>query len=1571
MSTWRGGARPSAFPSHSSSSSNTPASTSSIPSMSSGRGGFNNLSSAFASAGAPTNNERGRGRGRGRGASRGSRGAGAGAGGNLSWRKPSDEATATLTLGTTAEEEAGAEKTPQQLADEAAKSAFAAFGDPAAFGAAGGAGQGAGSAFGAFGAAGAGGFGGSGAFGGSAFSSSSSSSTAFPPPAAASAAPSAFAPAASSSAFGSSAFTPAPAAQPLFRPPSSEEEEEPETEQELDQEGVEPQKRAPGQISTLEVLGEDSDARKKRFEATLPNNRYLELKPLREAARLSAIKSGLIPDPSKPMRLDEARDFEGTCEEMCPEWEREEREYQNNVDPLERYPGTTRIDPRRAVKAFHRPAAGNDQPLPSDVRPPAVLLKTLDYLFHDLLPTAPLATTHPFLRDRTRSVRQDFTVQNVRGESAVRANERIARYHILALGTLREQSGFSESQELEQLRKVLKSLNEFYDDARLSPTSPASLFANEPEFRAYNLLTHLRDPDIVWSLQLLPPSTFSHPLLQRALQLHRLAQRSNLPRGERASLSAFSRFFKLVADPQTPYLFACILSTHFPSIRRGALDALRGAFLKQHSAFPLRTLAKTLGCDDEEEARRVCEQFGVPVRADEKGRLGAEVNKAVVLKAATLKPHVSLRLVEAKRGQTSYRSVIDGLSSSSADSVIPIPQTPSLAHPAACFSFSAAPAPPAAAFSAPPAARPAAGFSFSPVPTPVPTPPPGVSPFAPSSTAAQPNGLNAAAPAFVPSFGGQPNVPAPVSPAAPSQAAASAAPLSFPPPAAFPTPAPTHSLPAGFSFAPSSSSSAPPAAAPTAPPPSFSFAPAPSAPSLAAPPALRAATTKPLRPSSLRTTVTAAPFVPSLSPSLPSSTGAPLISPRVHPSVSPVLSSARRVSAPLGHPHPNAAQITSHITSAALARRKALVDALSRQLAGEILGAAVKGPVRRGAADALRERWAAAAADEREAKARLAAEVAQQAREEMEGLLVREVALHAVRDEQLRGGALRAWVGAARRSIERKEAEEERARRWAEVVKGLEGAKREREEDAELLEEEEEDEVVEMESEDEAGVAGDEDLDFGASFGGLSLAAPSRGEDEDDGRKARERDEEMAERVRAAATARSLIWARGTFLNLLTTHLSRTLSSLFLSFRPTYTALLSSPDPSAPFASWLACKFDLHYDPEDGRWTAEVDGPYAEVGVRMLGEGEEAGEAELDSTGLIIFDCTKRKAEAYDWTAARARLGALVQRAVARSLFAPAVLVVLCPTRTLSASEEEDLRTTVTDKLDLSSLAQLGVAASSVYITKLEGAERDFDVQAAKLLNALEIRSERVPRPLSYFLNPLVDAWRASLKTAYPHLVDASSAPSLVSAYLRELQAVIDATERVATPRPRARLVLPSFPTAGSPFSSAVSTYISQPFFLRAGNFPDIAVALSSRPPLAELPLARLVLEHLSAYVLSELAPPSARTTQGALDTELPVSLEHMEESLGSTEEEVKPRPAALPPAPPPKENGNGLAGKKRRASAAPAGEELSPKKPSHNGHGRSRSLAFPRPGQQDGERIDRLSALEGLLKEARGLLAR
>lgn len=195
---------------------------------------------------------------------------------------------------------------------------------------------------------------------------------------------------------------------------------------------------------------------------------------------------------------------------------------------------------------------------------------------------------------------------------------------------------------------VLKSLNEFYDDLRFS--HPDLSLPNEAEFRSYHLLTHLRDPDIIWSTELLPPHVFSHPLLQTALELHRLSQKSNTSRGERASPNAFSRFFKLVESSRVPYLFGCILSTHFGEIRRNALESLKGAYLKQHSAFPVRTLTKVLGCDDEKETRELCEELGVVVRTDERGKLVAELHKGVVIKCTFCLDRFSLSLAPVFSG---------------------------------------------------------------------------------------------------------------------------------------------------------------------------------------------------------------------------------------------------------------------------------------------------------------------------------------------------------------------------------------------------------------------------------------------------------------------------------------------------------------------------------------------------------------------------------------------------------------------------------------------------------------------------------------------------------------------------------------------------------------------------------------------------------------------------------------------------------------------------------------------------------------------------------------------------------
>lgn len=187
-----------------------------------------------------------------------------------------------------------------------------------------------------------------------------------------------------------------------------------------------------------------------------PGNAYIELTALREAERLDAIKRGLIDDPAKPKALEQASTFVGTCPDMCPRYEREQREYQNNVERWEHNPHTGRIDKDHAVKAFHRPAAGNEQSLPSDVRPPRVLTETLAYLFNIIVDgPEPLALTHGFVRDRTRSIRQDFTIQNDRGVEAIQCHEQIARFHIISLHLMCEVDGFSDQQEMEQLRKSM------------------------------------------------------------------------------------------------------------------------------------------------------------------------------------------------------------------------------------------------------------------------------------------------------------------------------------------------------------------------------------------------------------------------------------------------------------------------------------------------------------------------------------------------------------------------------------------------------------------------------------------------------------------------------------------------------------------------------------------------------------------------------------------------------------------------------------------------------------------------------------------------------------------------------------------------------------------------------------------------------------------------------------------------------------------------------------------------------------------------------------------------------------
>ncbi|KAG0806018.1 hypothetical protein G6F57_011564 [Rhizopus arrhizus] len=411
-----------------------------------------------------------------------------------------------------------------------------------------------------------------------------------------------------------------------------------------------------------------------RFGTTSKSEIYAQMKKNRVVEREQAIKDGLIPDPNAPRRLEDAIDFRGTCETKCPEFEMIEREIQNNVDRLE-MDENGNLDRNKAVKAYRRSAAGNDQPLPADVRSPEALISTLDYLIKEVMSNYPLEKCHAFIRDRTRSIRQDFTLQNIRDVTAVEVHERIARFHILCLHEMcgMDESKFSEQQETEQLRKVLLSLMEFYEDLREEDIETP----NEAEFRAYYIITHIRDKDVVRQISSQPAHIFKHPYVKQALKFHAMAQRSNeieetssrRNKAENAfgSQNNYASFFKLVADPHTSFLMACLLETHFPEVRKGALKAMNVAYMARAAGVEAEYVRKVLCYDSLAQCLKEAKHYGIGMDMSLK-----EPTLLFGLKHYESRAHVFLEplsyfaqrksvfLVEAKKDGKTFSEIVNG-----------------------------------------------------------------------------------------------------------------------------------------------------------------------------------------------------------------------------------------------------------------------------------------------------------------------------------------------------------------------------------------------------------------------------------------------------------------------------------------------------------------------------------------------------------------------------------------------------------------------------------------------------------------------------------------------------------------------------------------------------------------------------------------------------------------------------------------------------------------------------------------------------------------------------------------------
>lgn len=270
-----------------------------------------------------------------------------------------------------------------------------------------------------------------------------------------------------------------------------------------------------------------------------------------------------------------------------------------------------------SVKAFSRPAAGQPPPLPSDVRPPHILVSTLNYLINNVVPQLP--KSHPFLWDRTRSIRQDFTYQNYSGPEAIECNELIVRVHLLCLHVmLTSDQEYSKQQELEQLNKALQTLSELYDSNRKQ--NPNFKSPREAEFRSYILLSHIRDPDIDRQTQLLPLEIFNSPEIQTAILLRGLLQQAHGVAAKDVKencANLFAALFQLISTKRVSFLSACLIESHFQDIRFGALASMARAYHTKGKPYTISRLTRLLGFQNDEDTASFCESYGLSVVQDE------------------------------------------------------------------------------------------------------------------------------------------------------------------------------------------------------------------------------------------------------------------------------------------------------------------------------------------------------------------------------------------------------------------------------------------------------------------------------------------------------------------------------------------------------------------------------------------------------------------------------------------------------------------------------------------------------------------------------------------------------------------------------------------------------------------------------------------------------------------------------------------------------------------------------------------------------------------------------------------
>ncbi|KAK7343017.1 hypothetical protein VNO80_25978 [Phaseolus coccineus] len=303
----------------------------------------------------------------------------------------------------------------------------------------------------------------------------------------------------------------------------------------------------------------------------------------------------------------------GTCPYMCPERERIQREKLRDLAVFERLNGNPRkSSPALAVKKFCR-TISTKYVQASDLRPIAVLEDTLNYLL-SLLESKEhsFEEVHYFVFDRTRSIRQDITMQNIVNNKAIYMYEGMVKFHVVSHYNLwRSMSDPNTASmhhlNLEQLTKTLTSLFNLYEANRNSN----HVHENEAEYHSLYVLLHLGsysqpmgEPLSLWFRRVSTPV-----LKSKEMCFARRILRSS-------QLGNYKDFF-CTAAAQASYLQFCIMMPYINEVRVLALSCINFGGYKLHP-YPLLDLSKHLMIK-ESDLESFCLSCGLEICTDESG----------------------------------------------------------------------------------------------------------------------------------------------------------------------------------------------------------------------------------------------------------------------------------------------------------------------------------------------------------------------------------------------------------------------------------------------------------------------------------------------------------------------------------------------------------------------------------------------------------------------------------------------------------------------------------------------------------------------------------------------------------------------------------------------------------------------------------------------------------------------------------------------------------------------------------------------------------------------------------------